>query len=126
MARPEKQPEEKRTERHNLRFTLAEHEHVREQAERAGLGVTEYLRRRSLGYEVPSAASRRLIDPGVLVELNRVGVNLNQIARNLNSGRTERLDLSAVLDELTGVLARLSALDLPEPGEPETRNEGGV
>lgn len=50
MARPRLQEHEKRTERHNLRFTLAEIDHINTQAAAAGLDVTEYLRRRALGY----------------------------------------------------------------------------
>ena len=111
MARPEMQEHEKRTERHNLRFTLAEHEHIRAQAEAVGLSVAEFLRRRALGYMVPTGRARRRVDPGVLNELNRIGVNVNQIARNLNSDRPLRLNAQEVLSELQQVLGRLASLD---------------
>jgi len=117
MARPTLQPDEKRSERHNIRLTLAEHEHIRSQADAAGVDVAEYLRRRALGYTVPAAASRRGIEPALLSELNRIGVNINQIARNLNSDRRERLDVGGVMTELRAVLARLASVDLPEPGD---------
>ena len=44
-----------------------------------------YLRRRALGQRVRIAAERRL-GAAELRELNRIGVNLNQMARTLNSG----------------------------------------
>ena len=105
MARPTKQPHEKRTERFNLRFTVAELAHVQDQARAAGLDPTEYLRRRALGFQV-SPAPRRA-DAVLVSELNRIGVNLNQIARNQNSGRAERADADVVLAELRGVLAQV-------------------
>lgn len=105
MARPTKQPHEKRTERFNLRFTVAELAHVQDQARLAGLDATEYLRRRALGFVV-SPAPRRA-DAALVTELNRIGVNLNQIARNINADRPERADADVVLAELRGVLAQV-------------------
>jgi hypothetical protein len=123
MARPKKDEHEKRSEVVRLRLTLAEHEHVRSQAESAGVTVSDYLRRRALGYIVPRVVGRRGPDPVLLSELNRIGVNLNQIARNQNSGRPERLDAEAVLDELRGVLVVITAGDLGWC-EPEDRERG--
>ncbi|MEM6260706.1 MAG: plasmid mobilization relaxosome protein MobC [Planctomycetota bacterium] len=107
MARPTKQPHERRSERFNLRFTVAELAHIEQQAQSAGIDPTEYLRRRALGYEVPPAPRRA--DASLVSELNRVGQNVNQIARNLNSGRRERLKLDLVLAELRGVLEKVVA-----------------
>lgn len=121
MARPKKDTHEKRSEVVRLRLTLAEHEHVRAQAEAAGVTVSEFLRRRSLGYVVPQIRGRRGPDPALLVELNRIGINLNQVARNLNSGRPERLDAEAVLDELRDVLALVAAGAMEEP-----EHSGGI
>ena len=43
------------------------------------------VRRRGLGQRVRMAAERRLV-AAELRELNRIGVNLNQMARAMNSG----------------------------------------
>ena len=51
----------------------------------ARLSVGAYLRRRGLGQRGWMAAERRLGAAG-LRELNRIGVNLNQMARAMNSG----------------------------------------
>lgn len=120
MGRPELQPEERRTERHNIRFSPNEYEHVRQQADAAGLDVAEYLRRRALGYVVPQAPHRRGVEPGLLRELNAIGVNINQIARNLNSGRRQRLDVRSVMGELEAALRRLASDDI----ENGVRGEG--
>lgn len=85
MARPSKAAHEKRTQRFNLRFTLAEIEHVRSQAAATGLDPHEYLRRRALGYAVPPAPQRSA-DPALVSELNRIGVNVNQLARASHRG----------------------------------------
>lgn len=107
MARPTKQPHERRSERFNLRFTIAELAHIEQQARTAGIDPTEYLRRRALGYEVPPAPRRA--DASLVSELNRVGQNVNQIARNLNSDRSERQEVDVVLAELRGVLEKVAA-----------------
>ena len=56
-----------------------------ERAQAARLSMGAYLRRRGLGQRVRMAAERRL-GAAELRELNRIGVNLNQMARAMNSG----------------------------------------
>jgi len=87
MGRPQKQEHEKRTERQNLRFTVAETVYIQQQAEAAGISPAEYVRRRALGYTVPSGVSSRGTDPALISELNRIGVNVNQLARAVHRGR---------------------------------------
>ena len=73
MARPRLGEEERRTRTVGVRVTEAEAEELQERAQDARLSVGAYLRRRRLG-----AAELR--------ELNRIGVNLNQMARAMNAG----------------------------------------
>ena len=84
MARPKKHPDEKRDQRFNLRFTAAELAHVETQARLAGIGPHEFLRRRALGYVVPPAPTHRRVDPGIVTELNRLGLELKAIGNNAN------------------------------------------
>ena len=108
MARPRKSEHEKRTERLAApRFTLSERVSVEEAADNAGLSVSEYQRQRILsGRTTPRRASA---DASMLVELNRIGVNLNQIARVLNRGDTEDPQhIGFVLKELHGVIERIA------------------
>ena len=86
MARPKKDRHERRNERFNLRYTVAEIEYLKQQADRAGMGPHEYARRRTLGANVVSPSSRRA-DPALISELNRIGVNLNQLARATHIGK---------------------------------------
>lgn len=112
MGRPNKEPDEKRTERYNLRFTLAEMEHVRSQADAAGLTVMEYIRRRSLDYNVPPGGGARRSDPALVSELNRIGVNVNQLALATHTGREFVRYWEEIGDELTRVLERVVAVEL--------------
>ena len=58
---------------------------VAERAAAARLAPAVYMRRRALGRPVRRVVVRRL-GAAELRELNRIGVNLNQIARALNAG----------------------------------------
>jgi hypothetical protein len=108
MVRPLKAPDERRDERLPApRVTAAELGLVEGQAAAAGLDMAAYVRRCVLGQRV--APARTAADDALLLELNRVGVNLNQIARALNSDRPELIDLAATLAELRAVLAKAAA-----------------
>ena len=85
MARPRLGEEERRTRTVGVRVTEAEAEELQERAQDARLSVGAYLRRRGLGQRVRMAAERRL-GAAELRELNRIGVNLNQMARAMNAG----------------------------------------
>ena len=86
MARPRLGEEERRTRTVGVRVTEAEAEELQERAQAARLSRGAYLRRRGgLGQRVRMAAERRL-GAAELRELNRIGVNLNQMARAMNSG----------------------------------------
>lgn len=106
MARPKKQPHETRDQRFNLRLTLAEIDHVRAQAAAAGLDPHEYARRRALGHAVPPAPQRGS-DPALVSELNRIGVNVNQLARATHRGADFTRYWADVGRELQGALARV-------------------
>ena len=85
MARPRLGESERRRRTIGVRVTEAEETELRERAQAARLSMGSYLRRRALGQRVRSAVERRL-GAAELRELNRIGVNLNQMARALNSG----------------------------------------
>lgn len=126
MGRPKKLPDERRTETIRARVTVAEFEHVHQQARAAGLDVSEYVRRRAVGYVVPPAPVHRRADPGVVTELNRLGLelkaignNANQIALALNAGRRSSQPWEEVvrrIKQLTGeVSGTLEDLLLHDP-----------
>ncbi|MCB1098184.1 MAG: plasmid mobilization relaxosome protein MobC [Verrucomicrobiae bacterium] len=110
MARPKKQPHEKRDQRFNLRFTTAERLHIETQARAAGIDPTEYLRRRALGFQVspaPSATGRA--DPALISELNRIGVNLNQLAYCANAGKILPANWRELSQKLQALLVKMTA-----------------
>lgn len=85
MARPKKQPDERRTASIRADLTMAEKVYIQEQASRAGMTEAEYTRRRLLGQ--PVQASPRRADASMLAELNRIGVNVNQLTRAVHTER---------------------------------------
>ena len=85
MVRPRKPEAERRSRTICVRVTTAEAAAIAERAGAARLTKGAYLRRKALGEPVREAAVHRL-GARERVELHRIGVNLNQIARALNSG----------------------------------------
>lgn len=108
-GRPRKVPDERRGERlSGIRLTAAERAFVEAQAARAGLRLVEYCRRRILGHRV--APSRSVTDDRALAELNRIGVNVAMLLRDMNFGRTGiGTDLAQTLAELRAAVAKLVA-----------------
>lgn len=79
-----------RTEDLHFRVTPDEKEQIREKAEKAGLSVSDYLRRQALSKKVT------VVPPDLFKEyqemcggFGRFGNNLNQVARHLNSGGSQ-------------------------------------
>jgi len=107
MARPRKQPDEKRTASVRADLTVAEKLHVQEQAARAGMSAAEYTRRRVLGFTVTAGGGTRRADPALISELNRIGVNVNQLAKAVHANADFARFWREVGDELRRVLARL-------------------
>ena len=85
MARPRKPEAELRSRTIGVRVNTAEAAEIAERAGAARMTMGGYLRRRALGQPVREAVVHRL-GTQERVELHRLGVNLNQIARALNSG----------------------------------------
>lgn len=107
MARPKKEEQDTRTERLNLRLTPDERAEVDAKAAAVGVSPTDYARRLALGGRL-ARITRSVSDPVLVLALNRLGVNLNQIARSLNnSGGVSPAELSATLARLNALLDQL-------------------
>lgn len=106
MARPKRHDHENRNLKEQYRVTVAERAYVRTQAKAAGLTPAEYSRRRALGYEVPAQAAAAP-NAALVAELNRIGVNVNQLARSVHRGSAFQEFWQEIGDEINGVLARL-------------------
>ena len=79
-----------------------------ERAQGARLSRGAYLRRRALGQRVRMATERRL-GAAELRELNRIGVNLNQMARAMNSGAGPPAGTRETVERVSELVARLLA-----------------
>lgn len=107
MGRPRKAPEERRDERlPHPRVTTEERAFIEAQAVAVGLDVSEYIRRRALQHRIPPA--RAVADDRLLLEINRIGVNLNQISKAAHLGKTLEGKLAAALDELHAAMMHLA------------------
>ena len=92
-----------------IRFTVAELAHIQEQAARAGLSLSDYCRRVLLRRKVAPAITDT--DEAVLADLNRIGVNLNQLAKRANASGTIPAGLEAVLAAVLASIERIGGRD---------------
>jgi len=95
---------ERRTVTRKIRWTPSEHERVLYRADSLNLPFARYVREVALGHRLKSLADAHLIH-----HLNRVGNNLNQLARAANTARqlVHRDALVASLTRLDELLLRL-------------------
>ena len=94
-----------------LRLTNDEHIRLTELAKKAGLSFSRFLVESGLTGKLPTHHDRTLRERAIL-QLARVGNNLNQIARQLNAQRGA-LSSSAIeetLEEVKPSLERIEAL----------------
>lgn len=106
MARPKKNNDEKRiASLPTIRVTTAERVLIQDEAATAGLSLTDFVRYSALTQSVKPRTTK--LEASLLVELNRIGVNLNQIAHAHNSGRHDPNILQYAIDELVAVMKKL-------------------
>lgn len=106
MARPRLAPERLRSRTIGVRVTPAEAEVIAERAGDARLTPAAYMRRRVLGRPVRVTAVHRL-GARERVELQRIGANLNQIARALNAGADVPAGTAAEVSRVADLVADL-------------------
>ena len=88
MTRPRLAPELRRSRTLGVRVTAAEAAEIAERAASSRMTAAAYVRRRALGRPVRVTAVHRLA-AAERVELQRIGANLNQVARALHSGAVQ-------------------------------------
>ena len=107
-----------RTKFHALRLSESELVLLQARAAESGLSVSSYLRASALGDAGPRARRAPTIEKELLgaaiAELNRVGNNINQIARALNIGKDYdddflRFSVEEMRSVLTGLLKAINA-----------------
>ncbi len=85
MARPRKQTAAKRHHVISFRLTPEEHANLAERAARTGQNLGDFVRASAFKSRVVVSEAPPALPVEVLAELNRIGVNLNQIARVANA-----------------------------------------
>jgi hypothetical protein len=106
MARPTKH--EKRDQQFNLKLTRREFDFVCARAARLALRPVDYARAQLLAeWRVRTHAQHGHLDPLFLLQLSRLGNNLNQIARRLHATRTAAPQaLGALLEEIRELIRK--------------------
>src|SRR5262249_27902722 len=92
-----------------VRLTNDEHYRLTELAKKAGLSLSRLLVESALTGRVPTPADRVVRERAIL-QLIRVGNNLNQIAKQLNAQRGW-LSSDKVADTLTALKAKLETME---------------
>ncbi len=128
MARPRISDEERRSECFTVRLAPAERLALQAEAARLRMSPTELARQRVLRGRVVVREHRQL-DPRLVFELGKIGVNLNQIARALNSQQqVNPAVIHAAIAELRPVIASLmldNEAERDEEGEPQPSRPDG-
>lgn len=108
---------EKRGQPFGVRLSKIERAEVEQSAAAHGLDLSEFFRRRALGYRLPATNINRQKLAEATTALLRLGVNLNQIAHHLNAGR------DTPVYELSNLISRINTAmdDLYESGGIEAR-----
>ena len=117
MARPVLSEERKRVVQVNTRLTQSEGEKVNMLAESAGLSPANWIRYKIFTGKFPQPKASPL-DAAIFRELQRIGINVNQIAHKLNSNELSS-ELRPVLDELSGLLKHIVKLLVHDRGSGE-------
>ena len=109
MARPAKEPIEKRTHWLKFRINETERAQIGTMAEKTGLSLSEYMRRMALNGHIEIRESQA--DFELIRALERIGVNLNQITKKLNTtGQLQSHSHAATLKRINEHLDALQGL----------------
>jgi uncharacterized protein (DUF1778 family) len=96
MARPKKNFDEIKLLQINLRVTLSEQVQLEEAAKTHGLSLVQYIRVRALKKQLPKF-KMTVADQELVIELSRIGNNINQITKKINQGNPNIDDLEDLL-----------------------------
>jgi hypothetical protein len=105
MARPSKKTDEQRASRLAVRLTPAELKTFNDLVRASGLGRSDYVRQAVLEGRV-IVHKTGTADPALIAELNRIGVNLNQLTRTANTVGRVPPDLDRLCRVIEGVVMK--------------------
>lgn len=97
-----------------MRCTTEEKRHLKRRASADKISVSELLRGALGQIRAPRRRATPQVDPQLVTALSRIGTNLNQIARAVNSaqaaGDMRQLDGLQLLAELIGIERQMAVL----------------
>lgn len=93
---------ENRTHYKRIRLTQKESIIIEEKAKDSGLTISEYIRRAAIGKTIKKR--RNLDSDKILYQLAKIGGNLNQLAKNANSGNYNKSEIDLATQELLNIL----------------------
>jgi len=96
---PPKRKHSMRKARFEIRLTQEEKDEITQNFKGSNISSSEYLRMILLGIK-PKIRKAKKADSHLLYELNKIGVNLNQIARMQNKNNIEHAELLIALDHI--------------------------
>lgn len=106
MARPRKNPQDRRSEQLGLPLSPVELAALKAKAESAGTNTTDFARAAALGKRITVTQSTAP-DFTTRQELRRIGTNLNQIAKAMNARKeVPPAALMAVIEKLDTLFER--------------------
>jgi hypothetical protein len=117
MARPVLSEDKKRVVQVNIRLTQCEGDKINTFAESAGLSPANWIRYKIFTGKFPQAKASPL-DATIFRELQRIGININQIAHKLNSGEFPS-ELRPVVNDLSALLKYIVKLLVHDRGSGE-------
>src|SRR5699024_1387084 len=85
-GRPKLDPEEKRSEKRQTHLTPSEAELIKLKCPMADMSVSQFLRDLARDKEITSAGNPAELKK-IRAELGKIGSNINQIAKAVNSGK---------------------------------------
>ena len=106
MARPKSEIYKLKVFQVNIRLTAEEQVFVENQASSYGISVVEYVRKRALNKQLPKHALSP-INHELLIELSRIGNNVNQVAKKSNQNFLEKYVFNRDLRELKEILNQI-------------------
>lgn len=105
MGRPKKELTSLKIIQVNIRMTVDDYIKISDNAETIGLSVAEYVRRKTTERSLPKKRVSPL-DRKFFVELSRVGNNLNQLAKVVNSGIRDPFSIHKQIEEIRAYTSR--------------------
>ena len=88
----------------NMWLSQEEKAKIQEKANKAGISMSEYIRRCALGRKIPQYGDVAVLRE-ISAELGKIGSNLNQIAHHLNAGGS--VDLQEVIKDWNDMRFRM-------------------